>query len=70
MVTIHSLQWWEKYLGFYTAPITKFWGNVVCLVNDSFYSVFLSKSGHLESENSIQPCSQGVLTSHAYHVAE
>lgn len=25
----HSLKWWEKYIGFYTAPITKFWGNVV-----------------------------------------
>jgi len=29
------LKWWEKFLGFYRAPITKFWGNVLS------YLVFL-----------------------------
>ena len=25
----YQLKWREKFHGFYTAPITKFWGNVV-----------------------------------------
>ena len=29
MVKTQSLSYLEKYRGFYTAPITKFWGNVV-----------------------------------------
>ena len=27
--TTPPLKWWEKFSAFYTAPITKFWGNVV-----------------------------------------
>ena len=29
IVKTYPLKWWEKFLGFYRAPITKFWGNVV-----------------------------------------
>ena len=32
IVKQQSLKWWEKLLGFYKAPITKFWGNVVSIL--------------------------------------
>ena len=32
IVKRQSLKWWEKVIGFYKAPITKFWGNVVSLL--------------------------------------
>ncbi len=37
----NSLRWWEKLLEFYTAPITKFWANVVCTLRSL---VFLTQS--------------------------